>query len=566
MVNRNYPPEMPQRTEVSKDGAGAVVLRPPATPFVASLRSDVVRAALVAGAIAAALAAFGPPGGDAPAHLYRVLLAREGALVWDNLWYAGHYPFSSYSLLYYLPAGLVGNLPVVLAAVVAAAALFASLATREWGEAARWPSRAFAVAACAPVFTGTYSYAVALAALLGSLHALQSGRLWLAVGAAALTIGFSPLAFVFLVLALAAIAIRRRKLDRVAVVMGAGLLGAAAVQLLIVSLFQDNVVYPFRGLELFVVLGVCGLGAALAFRSPRGRTLAVFLLLWAGASVVFFLAPSPVGENITRLRGVVFPLVLLAAVLVRFRPRLLAAAALAASLAYMLVPYVAVIPYRTDGRPEHAAFWEPALEFVRAGSGANFRVEVVPTGDHWEAYWVPESGLALARGWYRQIDIKENELFYRPSLEAATYRAWLRELGVRYVLLPSTQLDRMSAAPEAELLRSGRSGLRPVFRNQTAIVYELPGATRMLAGPGRASLSVFGHDRIEGRIDAPGVYRLAVRFTPYWTVGAGSVCTTRAADGMTLLHATQPGGFTLSVEQDAAPIAGRLIGRDSGAC
>jgi hypothetical protein len=557
---------MPDRTEVSKEGAGTIALRPQEAPLAAYLRSEVVVAALISGSIASALAAFGPPGGDAPAHLYRELLAREGSFVWDNLWYAGHYPFSSYSLLYYLPAALLGNVAVVLAGVVTSASLFASLATREWGAAARWPSRVFAVAACAPVFTGTYSYAVALAALLGSLHALQSGRLWLAVAAAALTVGFSPLAFLFLILALAAIAIVRAKLDRVVVLMGAGLLGAALLQFLVVLLFHDNVEYPFRALELGVVLGVCGLGAALAARVERGQVLALFLLLWAAASVVLFLAPSPVGENITRLRGVVFPLVLLAGTLTRFRPRLLAAAALAGSFAYMLVPYVAVIPYRTDGRPQHEAFWASALDFVRAGSGADFRVEVVPTGDHWEAYWVPESGLPLARGWYRQIDIKENELFYRATLEPAVYRAWLRKLGIRYVVLPDTQLDRKSAAPEADLLRSGRSGLGVALRTETATVYELPGATPMLTGPGAASLSRFDHDRIDGRLDAAGTYRLAVRYTPYWGIASGSVCLARAPDGMTLVRGSEAGRFSLRMDEDPLTLARRLVDRDGDSC
>ena len=79
------------------------------------------------------LVVFAPESGDAPAHLYRTLLVREGVLVWDNLWYGGHYPLASYSLLYYLPAALVGNLPLVFAAVVLSAAFFAALVEREWG-------------------------------------------------------------------------------------------------------------------------------------------------------------------------------------------------------------------------------------------------------------------------------------------------------------------------------------------------------------------------------------------------------------------------------------------------
>ena len=83
---------------------------------------------------ALALVLFGPPPGDLPAHLYRTELVRDGVLVWDTFWYAGHYPLLGYSLLYYFPAALVGNDLVALVSVVAAAALFASLAEREWGR------------------------------------------------------------------------------------------------------------------------------------------------------------------------------------------------------------------------------------------------------------------------------------------------------------------------------------------------------------------------------------------------------------------------------------------------
>ncbi|HYM63051.1 MAG TPA: hypothetical protein VES61_00065 [Gaiellaceae bacterium] len=557
---------MAEHTGVSGDTAGTLAVRARPSPFAGYALSEVVRASVLAGVLAVALVAFGPAGGDAPAHLFRALLIRDGALLWDNLWYGGQYPFSSYSLLYYFPAYVFGNVPVVLVGVVASAGLFASLATREWGDDARWPSRAFAIAACAPVFTGTYSYALALAALLGTLRALQSRRVWLGIGGAGLTVGFSPLAFVFLVLALLAVALTRRRLDRPTFLVAGGLAVAAGIQLLAVSLFPDNGVYPFRVFELLVVLVVGGLGSLLAFRSPRGRAVGAFLAIWAGASVLAFLVASPVGENVTRLRGVVFPLVLLAAVLARFRPRLLAVTALGLALAYTLVPYVAVIPYRTDGRPAEEAFWDPALGYLRANSSADFRVEVVPTGDHWEAYWVPESGLALARGWYRQIDIKENALFYRAPLEAADYRAWLRRMGVRYVLLPATQLGRMGEEREADLLRSGRSGLRPVFRSATGTVYKLPNAVGMLSGPGPASLFTFTSDSLTGRVGEPGVYRLSVRFMPYWRVSAGDICVSRAADGLTLLHAARPGRFALEVDERPLELLRGLVDRGSRAC
>ena len=75
-------------------------------------------AAAIALVVGLALVLFGPPPGDLPAHLYRTELVRDGVLVWDTFWYAGHYPLLGYSLLYYFPAALVGNDLVALVSVV----------------------------------------------------------------------------------------------------------------------------------------------------------------------------------------------------------------------------------------------------------------------------------------------------------------------------------------------------------------------------------------------------------------------------------------------------------------
>jgi hypothetical protein len=527
------------------------------------------REVLLAGALAcigaALLVVLAPPTGDAPAHLYRTLLVREGVLVWDNLWYGGHYPLASYSLLYYLPAALVGNLPLVFAAVVLSAAFFASLVEREWGVAGHWPARAFGVLAAGPIFVGTYSYALGLAAGLGALCALQRGRRWLAAGAAALTLGFSPLAFVFLCLMLLALVLARRR-PRHTLVFGGAIGGIAAVQLAMLVFFPSSGPYPFRLLELGVVLGVSFLGAALAFRSRLGAPLAAFFLVWGGASVVMFLVATPVGENLTRLRSLVFPLMLLTAFVVRFQPRWLAALALSAALAYNVAPYLAPMIERTDVRPAHRAFWAPALDFLAKRSGPEYRVEVVPTFDHWEAYWLPRAGIPLARGWYRQIDIARNELFYERPLGAAAYRGWLREMGVRFVVLPETRLGQKGEEREARLLRSGRSGLSPVFADGNVTIYELPRPAAILTGPASPQITRLDHSRIEGTLRKPGAYVLRIRYTRYWRVRAGAVCVERAAGGMTRLRATLPGRFVLSVPEQPASLVRLLVVRPPARC
>ena len=525
-----------------------------------------MRCALIAAVVAVPLALFGPPGGDAPAHLYRTLLVEQGVFVWDNHWYGGHYPLASYSLLYYLPSTLFENELLAVVAAITSAALFASICEREWGRRTVWPARFFAVLAAGPVFTGTYTYALGLAALLAAIRALQARCAWLALVAAALCLGFSPLAYVFLCIACAAIALTRARFDYPAIGVGAGLMVLAGVQALAIWLFPHEAVYPFRLLELAVVLAVSVLGAALAAREERGRTLAAIFVLWGLVSVAAFVVRSPIGENATRLRGIVFALVLLAAVLARFRPLWLAAPALALALGYTLTPYAAVIPYRTDGRSAKESYWEPVLDFLGANSGPDYRVEVVPTADHWEAYWVPRAGFALARGWYRQLDIAENPLFYEEPLRADEYREWLRGMGVRYVLLPDTQLGRMGEEREADLLLSGESGLREVRTTDDWRVYELLEPNPILTGPGEARVSVLGHDRIAGTLSRPGVYRLAVRHTPYWRVEQGRLCLERAADGMTTVRAEAPGAFALEIDDSLGAVVDAARDRAATDC
>jgi hypothetical protein len=497
---------------------------------------------------------LGPPPGDLPAHLYRTELVRDGVLLWDTYWFAGHYPLASYSLLYYFPAALLGNEPLAVAAVIVSAALFSSLVERGWGPETRWAARAFAVVACGPLFTGTYPYALGVAAGLAALRAFQAGRTWLGLVCSALTLGFSPLAFLFLCLVLAAAFLARRRLDGRTLLVGAVLVGLGVLQAAALEVFPHEASYPFfRGFELAAVLGLAAACTALVLRAGRGRILALVFGLWFVAALVAFLVASPIGENITRLRGVALPLALLAAALARYRPRWLTALAVAGALSYTLVPYLAVIPYKLDARPAERGFWEPALAFLEEQVDPNERVEVVPTADHWEAYWLPHEGVPIARGWYRQVDIAENELFYEDPLDSGEYRAWLRRLGVRYVLLPDTEIGRAGEEREAELLRSGEAGLRPVHRSVTGTVYELPGAEPILTGPGVPRLTAFDHDRLEGSLRAPGRHRLAVRFTPYWRVERGELCVEETPDGMTELVVASPGEFALGVGLTGSP-------------
>ena len=524
------------------------------TRAAALARAETVLVAGLAAAAAGAVAAFAPPGGDAAAHLYRTELVRDGVHLWDNLWYGGHYPLTSYSLLYYLVAAVVGNLPLVLGATVASAALFRSVAVDEWGdEAARWPGRVFAVVAAGPVFTGTYTFAVGVAAALAALRLAQLGRRRLVVACAALALGFSPLAFAFCVLGLAAPVAARRRVTREDLRVGGALAALALLQLVVVVAFPGGGRYSFSLLSLAGVLALSALAAALAARSPRGGVLAALFVLWALANLASFAVPSPFGDNVARLRHFVLPLALLAAILARFRPRPLAAAALAVALVYNLGPDVSAAVKRAGDRSAQPGYWAPALAFLRERMTPDHRVAVVPLFSHYEAYYVPRSGFALARGWYRQIDLVENPELYREPLTREAYRRWLSRLGVRYVLLPSERLGPMGAEREAALLASGDAGLPVVFQSRDWTIYERPDATPILTGPGEPRLERLSHSRIAGTLPRAGTYRLRVRYTPYWHA-SGPVCAERAPDGMTRLVARDAGRFLLAPPRGIASL------------
>ncbi|MDQ4098292.1 MAG: hypothetical protein M3144_10545 [Actinomycetota bacterium] len=524
---------------------------------------------LLAGAVAAmvcvALVAAAALGGDEPAHLYRTLLSRRGAHVWDNRWYAGQY-LPSYSLLYNPLAKLVGNVALTVGGIFVSAVLFASVSRRQWPCAGPYPALAFALLAPSSLVTGTYPYALGLAACLAALRALQAGRTGVALGAAALTLSFSPVAFGLLCIALLAVFLAHRRVGRreVSVALGIGALFAVEAVVAILFPVDGELPLPLPAVAAAAVVG--GVGAALAWRAAHGRALAVFLVLWVVANILAFLVPSPVGPTLTRLRFVLFALVLAAAALASFRPRWLAGIALAVALAYSAGSVAPRVLPAVRARSDSARFWGPAVGVLRERSGGNHRVEVVPTAAHWESYYLPRAGLALARGWHRQADRSRNAFLYERAIAPDVYRAWLRQLGIRNVVLPHLKLDTQGSQAEATLLRSGQSGLVEVARSEWWTIYELPDPTPILEGGAESGITGLDHDEISGWTGGAGTHRLAVRFTPYWVVRHGAVCLTRAADGMTLLRAAEPGAFHLSMTEAPWDLLARWWRRDEPIC
>lgn len=529
------------------------------------------REVALCGALSAGLSAFMvlalPRGGDLAAHLYRTSLVQHGIFVWDNLWFAGQYPLSSYSLLYYPLANLVGNAVLGIGGVVLAAAVFAAIALREWKGIGRWPARTFAVLLAGQAFTAAYPYDLGLATFLGTVWALQRRQTWVAVCCTLLTLGFSPLAFVFLALAMVALFLRKRRLSRQAFVLAGALALAAGVQFALLELLPSpGIVYPYGVWRLVGGLALCAVGVALSLAGGAGWPLASIFMTWAAASIVISVVPSPIGHNLIRADVFVVPLMLVAAARANFRPRLLAIVGITGALAANIGPYITMIPDRSSNTDATAAYWAPVINFLRAHESPAFRVEVVPTANHWEAYYLPHAGFALARGWYRQLDIADDAALYAPQLTFESYRNWLRQHGVRFVVLPHLPLEAIDAQREASLLQSSQSELRTVMRTSNATIYELPHATPLLTGPAQATITTMQSGQISGYVDAPGMYYLRVRYSPYWSVTRGTLCLAEGNSAMTLVQAMRAGPFTIQATESPAGVFADLFDSDSHPC
>ena len=527
----------------------------------------VTREALLAGVLASAVSALllwaGPPGIDLAGHAYqRVLFLRDGFTLWNNFWYAGRYSFVTYSILYYPLAGLIGIKLLALASIATAALAFAIVLGREWGSTARASSRSFAVVWAGTALSAAFPFALGAALALLALWALQDRRRALFGVLAVLTLAASPLAFVLLALFLIGIGISRRD-DRAQIVVPAAIiLSAGLLELLLFRVFPGGGTFPFSTAELIPAIIFCVLGFVTTWRVERARPLQFFFVVYLAACVAAFVVPSQLGENIERVRYAALPLAVLALSLRAWRPLRLAIPVLILAAVWNTTPLAANFTHAAADPTAERAYWQPAVAYLHAHLRPSYRVEAVDTAGHWPAVYLPEAGIPLARGWYRQDDFPENKILYG-SFGAKAYLAWLRNLGVRYVVLARAPPDYSSRAEET-LLAGGQSGLRRVLRTPHLTIFAVPRPRPLVTGPYRAAVEGLGATSIALRFGGPGTFRVAVRYSPYWHASSG--CIARGPDGMLRVSAPAGGSVKLSFKVGAARVLQTLVGVDADQC
>jgi hypothetical protein len=510
---------------------------------------------LLAAPLAIAYLILEPQSADLAAQSFRAdLFASHGFLLWSNDWYAGHY-LPGYSVLYPPLGAALGPRLVGALAAVAAAGLFGLLARHGRGDRARLAILWFGAGAAAILFSGRITFALGVAVGLGALLALQRDRLVLAIPLAVLTVLASPVAGLFLALVGVAIALAEDRYGGATVAVAAfASIGALALA------------FPTGGEEPFVLSAFIGIPlfalAALVLLPPEERVLRYGVAVYAVASLVTFVVANPVGGNMARL-GALAAGPVLALGLAGRRP--LALALVAVPLLYW--QWVAPVRdvWEASGDPSlRASFYEPLLaQLERRTKGMPVRVEIPPTRNRGEADHVAPR-FPLARGWLRQLESEDFDLFTDGSLTPGAYRLWLDRWGVSYVALPDAKLDYLST-DEAALIRDGPSYLRPVWSNQDWRLYRVEDAVGLVSTTGDFPAPTRRRDRVTALGPAgftfsardSGRFLVRIRYTRYWTVTAGSGCV--EPDGeWTAVQVDHPG----IVQVDARLSLGALLGRD----
>ena len=472
---------------------------------------------LVAAVIALAYVLVSPPSGDLPAHLFRAwLFSKDPFGIWNNLWYSGHH-IVGYSLLY--PAASAALTPQLAAALAAtaSAAVFELLAYRRFGEDAWLGAVLFAAATATDLFAGRLAFAFGALPALCAVLALDRGRTLTAAALALLSALCSPVAALFAALAGAAHALATRR--------PAGALVAAAALApvgVIALVFPEGGTEPFASSAFWPLLFVCA-GALVAL--PRKATaLRTGVALYALAAIASYLIATPLGSNAARL-GTLLAAPLAALVLWPRRAVWLAIA-LAPLLYIEWQAPVRDLVIASGDRSTSSGYYKPLLDFLGRQTGAPFRVEIPFTRFHWEAYAVA-SHYPLARGWERQLDIKDNPLFYSGRLTPASYEAWLQRTAVRFVAAPDAQLD-YSAMAERRLIDDGLPYLRLVARTTHWRIYAVKDATPIAQGSAR--LMALGPESVTLFAPSAGVTLLHVHFNPYWALAGGFGCVSPAGE------------------------------------
>jgi hypothetical protein len=495
---------------------------------------------------------------------------------YDFAWYGGMHP-ASYSLIAPYVMGAFGVRATMLVAGTVSAALVTVLLTRLAAlSRPAWVGAYAAVALTGNAVSGRATFglgvALGLSALAVALVWRRSGqgriepwaRVTLTCLLAGLATAASPVAGLFLGLVAVALWFRGR--------CGLALtLGAVPVAVVV----GTAALFPFFGIQPFTlssaILPLAMAGAVWLLVPRDWRVVRVCCLVYAVATVLVLLVPTPIGSNVIRFSLLFGGLTLVAAACSAWwtspaarrlgRPlgRWLLGAAIVGATGWQALVAGSDVARSSSAAPLDGDVRALVSQLDARGADLG-RVEVVPTKSHLEA-----SALApyvnLARGWNRQADVARNPLFYRgPELTPLRYQRWLRSLAVRFVVLPASSIDD-SGQREQAVIGAGVSYLRRVWSDPTWTVYQVTDPAPVVSAP--ATLEHWDSTGATVSMPVAGTTTLRIAWSPWLSLvddtghridatalGGSCLAPLPAAepDGLSrvVLHAARPGSYRVA--------------------
>ncbi|WP_329311014.1 MFS transporter [Streptomyces sp. NBC_01262] len=483
-------------------------------PIRLRLHRPVVAATLLAAVLSVIWALFlaNDAGDLAAQYAWTDFALKHPDSAYNLSWYGGMHP-ASYSLFSPYVMGLLGVRTTAVLAATLSATVAARLLVRSGIARPMLPALWAAFSLWCDVASGRVTFALGILFGLAAADLIlkdlvpSARRLVAASLLGALATACSPVAGLFVEVLAAALFLTGRR--RPAYILAAGppvIVGATSL------LFPFSGVQPFAW--YFAALPFCAAVLAAVLVPRDWRTVRAGSVVYATGIALTFAIPSPIGSNAERLALLFGGVVLLSAALAgRMGTRRTVAIWLAFSAVAVwqtskpVADLINTAP--VTATIEHA---KPLITELRRLQANRARVEVVPLRSHWEA-----SGLApvvnLARGWNRQADVERNPLFYDGTLTAATYRAWLRNWGVRYVVLPADEPDGAGLAESKLITSAPHSWLRPVWQDAHWRLFRVTGTRPLADAP--ATVTHAGSADLTVHVPAAGSYLLRIPYSPW---------------------------------------------------
>jgi hypothetical protein len=456
-------------------------------------------------------------------------------------WYGGMHP-ASYSVLSPYLMAWIGVRTTGVLVGTGSAVLGALLVTRSGISRPLLPALWLSVAVCCNIACGrvTYMLGMVFALLAATLVLSGTGRSRPVLAAVFGTVATlcSPVAGLFIEVLAAALFLVNRRRDAYWLIPGPAVVVAAT-----------SLLFPFSGVQPFPwnsAVATIGAAVAVAVLTPKTwRTVRAGAWVYAVGVGLCWALPTPIGSNVERLNLLAGAAILICAVAVQERPgrRTIATYAVAAGLAIwtLVQPVAAIIHAAPAATGDQALIAE--LHQLNAQQS---RVEVVPLRTHSEAAAIAPYA-NLARGWNRQADVERNPLFYDGTLTAASYRRWLSDWSVGYVVLPATEPDSAGII-EAQIVTAGNTWLPLIWQDADWRIYRVESSDPLASAPATASYA--GPAALTVYVPRPGSALLRIAWSPWLAIdgvdGDQSPRACLAQNGeWTELFAPSAGTFTI---------------------